>query len=97
MFDDSLILKLMHTKLMMRWPSQIKPGLVEALVSQVDLAASDGAIHWPDDIVDSLNVLRALLGQSLEGREHMVEYDQRKERALRAGDWKFVLPEGGNL
>jgi arylsulfatase A len=36
--------------------------------------------------------LPALLGKSETGRASLVEYDQRKERALRAGDWKYVLP-----
>jgi arylsulfatase A-like enzyme len=79
-----------------RWPGKVKPGVSSALVSQVDLASSLAALTGQklgaDDAPDSQNVLPALLGQSPTGRASLVEYDQRKERALRAGDWKFILP-----
>ena len=78
------------------WPGKIKPGISRALVSQVDLAASFAALTGQKlgagNCPDSENVLPALLGQSKKGRKSLVEYDQRKERALRAGDWKFILP-----
>ncbi len=79
-----------------RWPGQVKPGVSPALVSQVDLAATFAALTGQTlgshDVPDSENVLPALLGKSETGRASLVEYDQRKERALRAGDWKFMLP-----
>ncbi len=79
-----------------RWPGQVKSGVSPALISQVDLAASFAALTGqrldPVDAPDSQNVLPALLGKSETGRASLVEYDQGKERALRAGDWKFILP-----
>ena len=77
------------------WPGKIKPGLSEALVSQVDLAASFAALTGqklgPGDTPDSLNMLPALLGQSQSGRDSLVE-DAQKGQALRQGDWKYLPP-----
>lgn len=82
--------------LIVRWPGHTKPGVSSALFSQVDLAATFAALTGqtlgPGDAPDSLNELPALLGQSETGRASLVEYDQGRERALRAGDWKFILP-----
>ncbi|HEU5071507.1 MAG TPA: arylsulfatase [Verrucomicrobiae bacterium] len=82
--------------LIVKWPGQVKPGVSEALVSQVDFAASLAALTEqglaPADVPDSENVLPALLGQSATGRVSLVQYDQRRERALRAGHWKFIPP-----
>jgi len=79
-----------------RWPGKVKAGVSPALVSQVDLAASFAALSGQtlglDDAPDSQNVLHALLGQSKTGRVSLVQHDQRREWALRAGDWKFILP-----
>lgn len=79
-----------------RWAGNIKPGVSSALVSQVDLessfAALTGQILGTNDAPDSENVLAALLGQSQTGRESLVEYDQSREKALRMGEWKFILP-----
>jgi arylsulfatase A-like enzyme len=79
-----------------RWPVKIKSGVSPALVSQVDLAASLAALTGqnlnPGDAPDSQNVLPALLGRSKIGRESLVEYDQRKETALRMNNWKFIPP-----
>ena len=80
------------------WPGRVQPGVSKALVSQVDLAASFAALTGqklgPDDAPDSQNELPALLGQTSTGRDSLVEYTQTgsAKRALRAGDWKYVLP-----
>ena len=79
-----------------RWPGKVTPGVSPALVSQVDLAASFAALTGQrlgsGDCPDSQDVLPALLGQSPTGRHSLVEYDQAQEKALRAGDWKYILP-----
>ena len=66
----------------------------DALVSQVDLAASLAALtgQKPDPVTmpDSVNVLPALLGESKTGRAWVVEHANRL--ALRDGDWKFITP-----
>ena len=81
-----------------RWPGRVKPGVSEALVSQVDFCASFAALAGqplgPNDAPDSLNVLPALLGESPVGRDYVLEYSNRI--AIRQGLWKFMpAPEGG--
>ena len=77
-----------------RWPAQVQPGISDALVSQVDLSASLGALvgQMPDSTTmpDSQNVLEALLGKSTTGREFVIE--QALGLALRQGDWKYLPP-----
>jgi arylsulfatase A-like enzyme len=75
-----------------RWPGRVKPGVSDAVVSQVDFCASFTALTGqplgPDDAPDSFNVLSALLGDSPAGREHLLEYSDRV--AIRHGQWKFI-------
>ena len=78
--------------LLVRWPERIKPGVSNALVSQIDftasLAALTGQLFSGDDAPDSQNVLPALLGESNEGREHLVEH--AGVLSLRQGPWKLI-------
>jgi arylsulfatase A-like enzyme len=77
---------------LLRWPKRVKPGVSDALVCQIDLLASLAALvgqELPDDAgPDSFNVLPALLGESKQGRDHLVE--QGRGLALRQGAWKFI-------
>lgn len=79
-----------------RWPARIKPGVSDALVGLVDLVASFAALagkELPREAgPDSLNVLPALLGESKEGRDHLVEH--ARDLALRKGPWKFIPARG---
>ena len=76
------------------WPDKIKPGVSDALVSQVDLLASCAALTGQEfslaESPDSQNVLPALLGQSTQGRELVIEH--AGGLALRQGNWKFIPP-----
>jgi arylsulfatase A-like enzyme len=78
------------------WPGTIKPGLSDALVSQVDLLASLSALTGADvpegRATDSRNLLDALTGKSETGRDHLVQQGVKME-AIRKGPWKYV-PEG---
>jgi arylsulfatase A-like enzyme len=82
---------------LVRWPGRVKPGVSEALVSQVDLCASFAALTGqqlgPQDAPDSFNVLPALLGESPTGREYVLEHSGRV--AIRQGKWKFIPGTGG--
>jgi arylsulfatase A-like enzyme len=80
-----------------RWPAKVKPGTSDALVCQVDLSSSLAALTGQTiakgDAPDSLNVLPALLGESKEGRDHLVEH--ANGLSLRKGSWKFITPAKG--
>lgn len=79
---------------LVRWPGKVKPGISNAIVSQVDFPASLGALagQKPDTTTmpDSLNMLPAFLGESRTGRDSVVEYAQGL--ALREGNWKYIAP-----
>lgn len=80
-----------------RWPGRVKPGVSDAMVSQVDFTATFAALTGQQsatpDAPDSFNILPALLGDSLTGRDHVVEHADGL--ALRAGSWKYIEPAKG--
>lgn len=80
--------------LIVRWPGRVKPGVSEAIVSQVDFPASLAALagqKFPAKAgPDSQNVLPALLGDSNSGRDQVVEF--AGILALRQGNWKYIEP-----
>ncbi|WP_344976627.1 arylsulfatase [Compostibacter hankyongensis] len=80
-----------------RWPAAIKPGVSDALVSQVDLLASFAAFTGQSlnsaDAPDSYNVMDALTGKSKQGRSTLVE--QGNGLALVEGNWKYIAPHKG--
>ena len=78
-----------------RWPARVKPGRTSsALFGQVDLAASLAKlVDSPIPVGacgDSRNELDTLLGEDTTGRPHLVH--EAGQRALRAGEWKFIPP-----
>ncbi len=80
-----------------RWPGRIKPGVSNALLSQIDLLASlstlTGQALPADAAPDSFNVLPALLGESRTARESLVEH--AGALSLISGDWKVIEAHGG--
>lgn len=80
--------------LIIRWPGRIQPGVSDALVNQIDFIASFAGllgIELPENEArDSRNMLKAFLGEDQTGLPFMIE-EAGKNRALRRGDWKFVL------
>jgi arylsulfatase A-like enzyme len=79
---------------LVRWPSRVKTGVSDALVSQIDLLASAAVLtNQPladADAPDSRNVLPALLGSSPVGRVDLIE--QAGGLAVRQGSWKYIEP-----
>jgi arylsulfatase A-like enzyme len=75
-----------------RWPNRVKPGESAALVDQIDLLASLAALNHVDlptnAAPDSLNMLSALLGESDQGRDYIVEH--ANGLAIREGKWKLI-------
>lgn len=80
-----------------RWPGHVKPGVSDALVSQVDLAASLATLVNqsidPKIMPDSRDMLPAFLGKSRQGRETLVEHSGGL--ALRQGPWKYIPKRPG--
>ena len=80
-----------------RWPGRVKPGVSDALVSQIDFLASFAAFTnqklGEADAPDSFDVMPALLGKSKTAREQLVE--QASVLSLRAGHWKYIEPNNG--
>ncbi|WP_411825225.1 sulfatase family protein [Luteolibacter sp. AS25] len=78
--------------LIVRWPSEIKPGTSAALVNQIDFIASFanflGVKLAADEAADSRDAWDAFIGNDPVGQEYMIE--EAKGLALRHGDWKFI-------
>lgn len=74
------------------WPGTIKPGVSQALFSQVDLLASIASLTGQPvaDTLDSQNMLPALLGNSVKAREYLLE--ESYTLSLRTPQWKYISP-----
>lgn len=77
-----------------RWPARIKPGTSDALVCQIDLLASFSELtgkKLPANAApDSFDVLPALMGETQQGRETLIEH--ANGLAIRKGVWKYIPP-----
>ncbi|WP_207515334.1 sulfatase family protein [Longitalea luteola] len=77
------------------WPGTVKPGVSNALLSQVDFMASLAALTGSSlaDSVgpDSRNVLPVLLGATTTGRDYMLE--ESFTFSLRYEQWKYIMPQ----
>jgi arylsulfatase A-like enzyme len=75
-----------------RWPAEIKPGVSDAMVNQIDFIASFAellGIELPDNEArDSRSTLATFLGADSVGQEYMIE--EAWGIALRQGDWKYI-------
>jgi len=80
-----------------RWPGKIKPGVSNALFSQIDLLSSFAALTGQkldeNDAPDSFNQLDALLGKDRKGREWLIQHSRRL--TIIKGDWKYIEPGPG--
>jgi len=78
----------------MYWPAEIKPGVSDALVNQIDLYASLAGLigHQlgDDEAPDSFDFSQAFTGQSDQGREIMLE--EAYAFSLRMGNYKYIHP-----
>ena len=83
-----------RTPLMIRWPGKVKPGVSDALVSQVDFLGSFAALLDQDvpkgEAMDSRDELDTLLGKDKKGAEVILVQTNNAKAALRKGDWKFI-------
>lgn len=84
-----------HVPFMIRWTGTIKPGVSNALVSQMDFTASFAALTGQKNTTpDSENILDAFLGKSEKGRERLI-LGENNITAFRQGDWALIPPHKG--
>ena len=80
------------------WPGKVKPVESDAMMNQLDLYASFAALvnePLPDDVIDSENHMDAWLGETMNGRNEMLE--EGFTLALRDGKWKYIQPFSGSI
>jgi len=80
--------------LIVNWPGKVKRGVSKALISQVDLFRSLAALTHSQveqtAAPDSKNLINALLGQTQQGRNEMVE--EAFTLCYRQNNWKYIAP-----
>jgi len=81
------------------WPGQVKAGVSNALLSQVDLLASLAALTGQQlaatDATDSMNSVAALLGKSQTNRAYVIKQALNNTLSLIKGNWKYIEPSEG--
>lgn len=82
-----------------RWPGHVKPGTSDALVSQIDLAASFASLTGQniskEAIPDSHDHHKTFLGKSKTGRDYVVEHAMNGCLSVIRGNWKYIEPHKG--
>jgi arylsulfatase A-like enzyme len=77
------------------WKGEIKPGVSDAVVSQVELLASMAQLAGSDvSTSDSENMLELLLGKTNQGRDNLI-IEATSRTAFRQGDWVMIPPYKG--
>jgi arylsulfatase A-like enzyme len=85
--------------LLLRWPARVKPGVSDALVTQLDFFATFAALAGVADAVkdsrDSRDATAALVGSDRQGRDFVVEHSGSGRLGVRTADWKYIEPGPG--
>ena len=80
------------------WPKQIKPGVSDALICQMDLLSSFSNMlktKLPtEQSIDSEDVLNALLGKSTKARKVLVEQGMQSFAIIKE-NWKYIETNKG--
>lgn len=80
------------------YPAKVKPGVSDALMSQVDIYASiAGLLDIPlaqNEAIDSQDQSQAWLNADMAGRSELIE--ESHALSLRIGAWKYIEPKKGN-
>jgi arylsulfatase A-like enzyme len=80
-----------HVPFLVSWPDHIKPGVSEALVCQVDFAATFAALTGqPNPGSDSQNTLKAILGKSDTGRTSLILENGSGKTLMRENEWIMI-------
>ncbi|GAB3657176.1 sulfatase-like hydrolase/transferase [Echinicola sediminis] len=81
------------------WPDRVKPGVSDALLSQVDLYASLAHLIGHEitagEAPDSKELLGAWMGEIGKGRDFLLE--EAYTFGLRFKHWKYIQPRPGNV
>ncbi len=81
--------------LLVYWKGKVKPGVSEAIFSQLDLAASLKSLTGQKgNQYDSRNYLEVLLGRKPEGRTELVQQGMGR-LCLRKDNWVYIPAGGG--
>jgi arylsulfatase A-like enzyme len=84
--------------MIINWPQKIKPGISDAMISQIDFIKSFASYFKTplniDDAIDSEDHINCLLGKSKTARTTLVE--QGGTLAIVWNDWKYIVPSNGN-
>ncbi len=76
------------------WPKEIKPGVSDAMISQVDLVKSFASyFNISAEPMDSQNMWQALIGKNKVGRSVLIE--QSNQLAIIQDNWKYIRPSKG--
>lgn len=74
------------------WSGKIKPGISDAMISQMDFLSSLAALVGSEETTpDSKQLLNVLLGESQKGREELI-LEATSRTAMRKGDWVLIPP-----
>ncbi len=77
------------------WKGKIKPGVSDAMVSQIDLFNSIASLVGSEiKTEDGENLLEVFMGKSAEGRDNMV-IEAMSRTAYKKGDWVMIPPYNG--
>lgn len=84
--------------LLVHWPGTVRPGVSDALVSQIDFVADFAALTRQPlnrtDVPDSQNQLDALLGKDPKGRSIIIT--RAATFAVTDPTWKYIVPHNGS-
>ena len=84
-----------HVPFITYWKGKIKPGVSDAIVSQLDLLSSIAQLVGSEvRTPDSEPLLEVLMGNSDQGRTEMV-LEATSRTAFRKGDWVMIPPYKG--
>lgn len=82
--------------MLVRWPARVKPGVQEALFSQIDiyrsLAALAGAEVPEGAAPDSRDRHAELLGERHEDREYVIQQNSANALSILSEGWKYLEP-----
>ena len=81
------------------WPGKVKPGTSEALVSQIDFYSSFASMvdykMNETEAPDSINVLKALLGEDSSGREELMVEGLKNKNTYLHDKHSYIPPYKG--